>query len=394
MNLQISSDGGTFTNIQLSNDPIKLQQQIVNQTFEIHQLKTERDNLKKQLEACSCTNSSKALKRTRSPENIDASFPSLQMNPEQFLESKSTPQPPPKKAKPTGNEPEYVSYDIVDGNLSKLVQLLTEHGATCPNCIYKPSTFNGADKWFEPYRLQAKIRRKNANIIIIYRAASAFFSDETNVPFFPENFELQIKFLTGQMKKTDLSIAQQKHLDQVLIGYYDCYKSAISQSDLFKSGTDLFFDNEKYLTIMYRKLNTQFSFRTEAGVQARTQEITIMDENNKRRFVCPIEGCSKSYASRWNLNWHVEKVHGDNPTRLSCQFCQKTYARPTNLKIHIDAVHFEEKRALEASGGCIMFENAEVDSPPEENNFDESLIDDQNIDLGQKLLALLNKTEA
>lgn len=50
-------------------------------------------------------------------------------------------------------------------------------------------------------------------------------------------------------------------------------------------------------------------------------------------YCCMFEGCDKSYKSKFNLKWHIEKIHLKSK-KYSCPKCNQSFASNQNLKEH------------------------------------------------------------
>lgn len=63
--------------------------------------------------------------------------------------------------------------------------------------------------------------------------------------------------------------------------------------------------------------------------------------NRTTRIACPIEGCTKDFASQSSLNQHIRNIHSEDQ-RLRCPHCvgsNTTYRNPTQLDKHIKYKH-------------------------------------------------------
>jgi len=67
-------------------------------------------------------------------------------------------------------------------------------------------------------------------------------------------------------------------------------------------------------------------------------KLLSFNHNNKLVYVCSVEGCRKSYSSRYNLKVHIKNSH-IGETSFTCSFCQKGFKHKCSLRLHLAKQH-------------------------------------------------------
>jgi len=67
----------------------------------------------------------------------------------------------------------------------------------------------------------------------------------------------------------------------------------------------------------------------------------LLSHSNEKPFCCDL--CGKTLRTKWNVQFHKERVHGNKAKELSCKVCGKSFAYDEYLKSHMKIAHTREK---------------------------------------------------
>lgn len=67
----------------------------------------------------------------------------------------------------------------------------------------------------------------------------------------------------------------------------------------------------------------------------------LLSHSNEKPFCCDI--CGKTLRTKWNVQFHKERVHGNKTKELPCNICGKSFAYEEYLKSHMKIAHTTEK---------------------------------------------------
>ncbi|XP_023314882.1 zinc finger protein OZF-like [Trichogramma pretiosum] len=91
-------------------------------------------------------------------------------------------------------------------------------------------------------------------------------------------------------------------------------------------------ENER---IVKNEIDKTFDINTSCTFNGQNKKIHHPMKKSKRSNQC--EMCFKKFASKQNLNFHIDSVH--HHITYSCEICGQSFSRKSNLKVHIDSVH-------------------------------------------------------
>ena len=72
--------------------------------------------------------------------------------------------------------------------------------------------------------------------------------------------------------------------------------------------------------------------------------------------------CGKTFNRRQNCNVHEEMCHGENITKVNCQYCEKNFSSKSAKQLHVKKKHQTELRA-----GVVLIQNQTQEKDSEEN---------------------------
>ena len=67
----------------------------------------------------------------------------------------------------------------------------------------------------------------------------------------------------------------------------------------------------------------------------------LLSHSNEKPYCCDI--CGKTLKTKWNVQFHKERVHGNKTKELPCNICGKSFAYEEYLKSHMKIAHTTEK---------------------------------------------------
>lgn len=67
----------------------------------------------------------------------------------------------------------------------------------------------------------------------------------------------------------------------------------------------------------------------------------LRTHTQEKKFACHVDGCSKVFIHKANLNVHI-RSHNENG--FDCDICRKTLANSNALRVHLNKVHKAEKK--------------------------------------------------
>lgn len=67
-------------------------------------------------------------------------------------------------------------------------------------------------------------------------------------------------------------------------------------------------------------------------------------EPNLIEYLCPFEGCGKSFKMEVNLNGHIKQVHTKDEILRQCPHCSHTCYKIKNLQKHLWRIHQIKQR--------------------------------------------------
>ncbi len=92
-------------------------------------------------------------------------------------------------------------------------------------------------------------------------------------------------------------------------------------------------------TEQVKATNRNFDKVTAATEAKSSSSVSGMTEPSKKRFVCDLGACTRSFTRKYDLDRHMTFPHTDKPYACEIPGCEKDFPRKNELKRHFETLH-------------------------------------------------------